>query len=252
MEKIYGLIGYPLSHSFSAAYFTKKFATENIDSSRYLNFPLENISEVVGLINTQPYLKGLNVTIPHKESVIPFLDEMSDSALETGAVNTIKINHRDGQIATKGYNTDVYGFEKSLETFKVDIPNRTLILGTGGASKAVEWVMNRHESELIFATRNPIAENHISYEDIDGEMLRTFQLVVNTTPLGMHPNQEGFPPLPYEAALNSCTFFDLIYNPAETLFLRKAKIQGCKTINGLYMLEQQAEKSWEIWNNAAY
>ncbi len=252
MENLYGLIGYPLSHSFSAGFFAEKFAAENIVSSRYINFPIENINEVVSLIDTHPNLKGLNVTIPYKESIIPYLDQMSDSALETRAVNTIKINRRNGQIVTKGYNTDVYGFEKSLETFQVDMPRRTLILGTGGASKAVEWVMKRYESEVIFATRKPIDANHISYEDIDGKMLRSFQLVVNTTPLGMCPHQEGFPPLPYESALSSITFFDLIYNPAETLFLGKAREQGCKTINGLTMLEQQAEKAWEIWTHEKY
>jgi shikimate dehydrogenase len=250
MEKLYGLIGYPLSHSFSANYFARKFKTENIPYSKYLNFPIDDISDFPGLINEHVNLKGLNVTIPYKELILPYLDEISLAAKEIGAVNTIKIIRSAGaDVFTRGYNTDVFGFEESLKVYNVPHPKRALILGTGGASKAVEWVLKQYQTEIIFATRSPMSDNHIAYQDINESHIQSFQLVVNTTPLGMYPDKEKCPPLPYHCANPETTFFDLIYNPAETLFMKKAKERNCKTINGLFMLEQQAEKAWQIWTN---
>lgn len=248
MEKLYGLIGYPLSHSFSAGYFAQKFAKENIRHCRYQAFPLEQLSGFQALLAGHSNLFGLNVTIPYKETIIPYLDQLSETAAEIGAVNAVKIFRSDSKIYTLGYNTDVFGFEKSLETNRVSMPQKTLILGTGGASKAVEWVLKKHGCEVVFVSRKPTGENHISYEELEEISLEPYLLVVNTTPLGMHPDKDKSPPIPYHTAGNMHTFFDLIYNPAETLFLSKAKARNSKVINGMYMLEQQAEKAWEIWN----
>lgn len=248
MDKLFGLIGYPLSHSFSAGYFATKFQRENITDCRYEAFSIENIELFRELLKKQPHLKGLNVTIPYKESVIPFLDSLDQTAAEVGAVNTITINRKGKDIVTKGYNTDVYGFERSLEVNGVTIPPKALVLGTGGAAKAVEWVLDKHRCRIFYATRNPRAENHLAYSTIKEEMLSSFLLIVNSTPLGMYPNTMDCPELLYNGIGNKHTFFDLIYNPPETVFLKKARKKGAKTINGLFMLEQQAEKAWEIWN----
>lgn len=247
MEKLYGLIGFPLSHSFSAGYFSRKFQAENIKNCQYLLFPLERITAFPDLLIQNPHLAGLNVTIPYKETIVPFLNEINDIATETGAVNTIKIFRQGKDIYTRGYNTDTYGFEQSLRHNNVSLPAKTLILGTGGAAKAVEWVLKKHGCDITFVSRKPENQREVSWEEIQHESLKGFDLIVNTTPLGMYPNVEKFPPLPYDTAHTGQTFVDLIYNPAETAFMQKGKAQGCKTINGLLMLEQQAEKAWEIW-----
>lgn len=249
LKKTYGLIGYPLSHSFSSGYFANKFLKEGITGCEYLNFPLESISEITDLIKDHSGLAGLNVTIPYKEQVIPYLDELSDEALEMQAVNTVKITHDKGKPYLKGYNTDVYGFERSLQFNDITNPKKALILGTGGASKAVEWVLKKKECIIIQASRKPSGnEGYISYEELNETTLEEFHLIVNTTPLGMYPDVSTFPPIPYPTAKTSCIFFDLVYNPPETEFMKKARLAGCKTINGLAMLEEQAEKAWEIWN----
>lgn len=247
MEKLFGLIGFPLSHSFSAGYFARKFEKENITNCRYIPFPLEKISSFPELLLQNPNLVGLNVTIPHKETIVPYLDELSESAREIGAVNTIKIIRHENKIYTKGYNTDIHGFEQSLLHHNVSLPAKSLILGTGGASKAVEWVLEKHGCDITFVSRKPEKQNAISWEEINKRSLQSFDLIINTTPLGMYPNTEKLPPLPYDSAHAAQTFFDVIYNPSETAFMKKGKAQGCKTINGLLMLEQQAEKAWETW-----
>jgi len=249
MERLFGLIGYPLSHSFSKSYFTGKFSAENIPDCRYENFPIKDISQLPRLIETKPELAGFNVTIPHKETILPFLDKLSDAALKIGAVNTVKIFRQGNTITTCGFNTDVNGFEETLKVNGLTTPVKCLIMGTGGASKAVEWVLEKQGCEIMFATRNPSLPNHISYNEITESLFESIQLVVNTTPLGMYPNVDEYPPLPYNAARKDCAFVDLVYNPLETTFMRKAKEMNCMAINGLYMLEQQAEKAWEIWNN---
>ena len=248
MDKLYGLIGYPLSHSFSAGYFASKFEREQISGCRYEPFSIEKIGLFPDLLKKHPELNGLNVTIPYKESVIPFLDSLDQTAAEVGAVNTITIRRKANDILTRGFNTDVYGFERSLEANDVRMPSKALILGTGGAAKAVEWVLKKHECQIFYATRNPSAENHLAYNELDHDMLSSFLLVVNSTPLGMYPQTEACPPIPVKGIGEKHTFFDLIYNPPETVFLKRARKKGAKTINGLFMLEQQAEKAWEIWN----
>jgi shikimate dehydrogenase len=249
MDKLFGLIGYPISHSWSANYFAEKFRDENIPGCRYNLFPLKTIQEFPDLLNSEPDLLGLNVTIPYKEQVISFLDQLDKSAKEIGAVNTIKISRNKNDIFKKGYNTDVIGFEKSLDYFNITIPEKALILGTGGASKAVEWVLGKHGCKTVLVSRNKKNENQTTYEDLKSQSLEGFPLIVNTTPLGMQPNIDKLPELPYHTLSADHTLYDLIYNPAETLFLKKGKEKGCRIFGGLYMLQQQAEAAWQIWTS---
>jgi shikimate dehydrogenase len=241
--KIFGLIGYPLAHSFSKKYFEEKFARENISGCRYENFPLREIEELTGLLQSQPELTGLNVTIPHKEAVIPLLHETDELAAAIGAVNTIRI--KEGRM--QGFNTDVFGFMQSVKDWLQPDHAAALILGTGGSSKAVAYGFKKMGLEYDFVSRNP-DEGELRYEDLDQAVLRRYKVLVNTTPLGMYPHTDDCPPIPYEFITRSHLLFDLIYNPDETLFLKKGKEKGAAVHNGLSMLRLQAEKSWEIWN----
>ncbi len=244
IEKAFGLIGYPLSHSFSKKYFADKFEKEQIKWATYDNFPLASVEELPDLIQKTHHLRGLNVTIPYKEQVIPYLDFLSHDAREIGAVNTIVIS----AAGLSGYNSDIYGFDKSLDQLldqKFD--GGALILGTGGASKAVAYVLNQREIPFKSVSRHP-AKDRITYQDIDKETLEYYRLIINTTPLGMHPNLEDCPDIPYRLLGTEHYLYDLIYNPAETKFLTLGKEQGAKIKNGLEMLILQAERSWEIWN----
>ncbi len=247
MDKLFGLIGFPLSHSWSASYFTDKFRTENIKGFQYMLFPLKDIAEFEKLIASEPDLMGLNVTIPYKEQVIPYLDQLDESAKEIGAVNTIKFIRTEDKIFSKGFNTDVTGFEKSLDYYKVEVPEKALILGTGGASKSVDQVLRKLGCKTTFVTRKRKSDNQITYEELNKIDIRHFELVVNTTPLGMYPKIEEFPEFPYYSLTKSHTLYDLVYNPTETMFLKKGKAKGCKIVGGLYMLQQQAEAAWKIW-----
>jgi len=244
----YGLIGYPLEHSFSKKYFAEKFKNEGIKNAFYENYPLKNITELLKLINEEKELVGLNVTIPYKEEVIPFLDEIDSDAKEVGAVNVIKILRSGDKIKLKGYNTDIYGFRESLKPFIVKDINQALILGTGGSSKAVAWVLEKLGVKVIFVSRSK-KQGSITYRDITDNIIGATQLIVNTTPLGMYPNMENKPDIPYNLLSPSHILYDLIYNPGQTLFLKEGISRGCTVINGLTMLKLQAEKSWEIWNN---
>lgn len=241
--KRFGLIGYPLTHSFSKKYFSDKFQRELIAECTYENFPLTTIEEFPALIISQQ-LNGLNVTIPYKELVIPYLQQLDETAREIGAVNTIKIS--GGK--TKGFNTDVYGFMQSIMKLLEPHHNRALILGTGGSSKAVSYGLKKMGIENHFVSRNPEGGEEISYNELDREAIRQYKIIINTTPLGMFPNVDDCPPISYEHITSSHLLFDLIYNPEETLFLKKAKEQHAKTRNGLEMLQLQAEESWRIWN----
>jgi shikimate dehydrogenase len=248
---IYGLIGYPLTHSFSKAYFSEKFAREGINAD-YELFPLENIGQLPGLLREHPGLRGLNVTIPYKEAVIPYLDALNDVAEGVGAVNVIKI--AEGRLT--GYNSDVYGFEISLRrqyerTFPGhDITTETglaLILGTGGAAKSAAWVLGRLGIGFRFVSRNNNAPDTLAYSDLKGLDFTCVRWIINTTPLGTFPAVNQCPKLPFHALSSQHLVFDLIYNPAETLLLHRAKSRGCTIQNGLEMLHLQAEKAWEIW-----
>ena len=243
---VYGLVGKNISYSFSQNYFTNKFSKLGYENRQYKNFDISSIEEFNSIVQGQTQLAGLNVTIPYKEAVIPFLNKLDPRAREIGAVNTIKILP-DGELL--GFNTDVYGFEKSIQTLLTDHHRKALILGTGGASKAVAYVLNKLNIEFLFVSRSPEHNTTIQYRELTRELMEEFQIVINCTPLGTYPKTEEFPPIPYEFITNRHLCYDLIYNPAETIFLKKARLQGATTKNGLEMLELQAEKAWEIWND---
>ncbi len=244
-KRSFGLLGKQISYSFSRGYFSEKFEKLNLDNYSYENFDLESIEELINLLKKRPDLAGLNVTIPYKEAVIAYLDELDPEAAEIGAVNTIKFL-KNGRL--KGYNTDCYGFEESLKPFLVSHPKKALILGTGGASKAIDYVLKKLGISTLFVSRNPREENQIAYSEISSELLRDSKILVNCTPLGTFPNVDDHPDINYKFLTENHLLYDLIYNPKETRFLKKGRQQGAKTLNGLKMLELQAEKAWEIWS----
>jgi shikimate dehydrogenase len=239
--KTYGLIGYPLKNAFSASYFNQKFKTLGI-AAQYENFPLEHIGSFSDIINRHPEIAGLNVTIPYKEAVIPYLDQLDVTAEQVGAVNTIRFHNN----RLTGYNTDIYGFEKSILPQLKAWHQSALVLGTGGASKAIVFVLEKLGMKCTLVSRHE--EIGLLYEDLDKAMMRSHQVIINCTPLGMFPDVHTFPPIPYQYITDLHLAFDLIYTPAETLFLQYARQNGAATINGLEMLQLQAEKAWEIWN----
>jgi len=246
--KILGLIGFPLSHSFSEKYFSEKFLRENISDYEYRLFPIENISELPELINLIPDIYGFNVTIPYKEEIIDFLDDIDSEAKEIGAVNVIKIYYSNKKPFLKGYNTDIYGFTNSLVPFLNGTENKALILGTGGASKAVQHGLKKLNIDFTLVSRQPYKEEKtIYYSELTKNIIEKHQIIINTTPLGMYPDILTYPDIPYDFITNQHIMFDLIYNPKETQFLKFGKFKNAITINGLEMLVLQAEKSWEIF-----
>ncbi len=249
MNKIFGLIGFPLGHSFSKGYFDKKFRGEGIKNRAYENFPLENIGQFNDLVDANPRFAGLNVTIPYKESVIPYLDETDREAAGIGAVNTIKFVRNSGKVKLIGYNTDIVGFRKSLLDFWDNQSNKALVLGSGGASKAVLHVLNTMDVEVVVVSRSKAGKGLINYNDLTPGLIKECKLIINTTPLGMYPQIEKKPEIPYSYISSDHFLFDLIYNPDETKFLKMGRMNGARTLNGLNMLVEQAEKSWEIWNS---
>lgn len=245
--EVYGLIGFPLSHSFSKKHFTDKFFYEKLDCI-YENFEIDNLEKLASIISQTENLKGINVTIPYKEKIIPFMDEMDETALAIGAVNTIKIIEANGIKKLKGFNTDVYGFEKSLLPL---IKNRTvsaLILGNGGASKAVAFVLKKLNIEYKIVSRNPTT-NQLQYTDLNETNFSSYQLIINTTPVGTLDDLTILP-LPYAAFTAKHICYDLVYNPSETNFLKIAKANGATIKNGTEMLQLQADKAWEIWQTS--
>lgn len=243
--QLYGLIGFPLGHSFSKGYFTGKFEKEHIADSAYENFPLPEISGFPELVKAMPALRGLNVTIPHKTAIIPYLHHLDDAAREMGAVNCIRVEN--GQLT--GYNTDTIGFRLSLETLLQPHHRHALVLGTGGASKAIEYALKQLNIPYRLVSRNPQGANDLAYEDIDAAIIEKHTLIINTTPLGMSPAVDTAPPLPYELLTASHFLYDIVYNPAKTLFLHKGEAQGAAIKNGYEMLVLQAEAAWKIWNS---
>jgi shikimate dehydrogenase len=247
MTKLYGLLGYPLSHSFSKKYFEEKFLQEGLTAHHYELFEIKKIEEFGGIIANNPKLNGLNVTIPYKESVLPYLDHLDDSAILVGAVNVIKIQNN----LLTGYNSDYFGFESALLNW---LPQSiadysAVILGTGGAAKAVKAVLKANNIAYKLISRTKTAET-VTYDELSsGSLITNSNLIINTTPLGMAPNFDLCPEIPYEQLNKQHYVFDLIYNPAESKFLTKASTQGAHIKNGLEMLQLQAEKSWEIWTS---
>jgi len=241
--KKYGLIGFPLGHSFSVPYFKEKFSKENLLDSIYEAYPLDQIQKLNKVFDDNPELIGLNVTIPYKEAVIPFLDELEEKAMKIGAVNTIKI--KNGKRI--GYNTDILGFQNSLLPLIEDSFVQGLILGTGGAAKAVAFVLEELGIPFRYVSSKPSTEN-INYQDLNENWIKSHTLIIHCSPLGMYPHIDSFPDIPYQYLGEGHILFDLIYNPEETLFLKKGREMGARTKNGLEMLYRQAEASWEIWN----
>lgn len=244
--KKYGLLGYPLGHSFSKNYFNQKFEAEKIDAE-YLNFEIPDIKEIKNVIKENPELNGLNVTIPYKQQVIPYLDDLDDDARQIGAVNVIKFSKGlFGKVKLKGYNSDIIGFKQSIETLLKDHHRKALILGTGGASKAVFHGLKQLGIAATFVSRQ-CKEYCITYEEITEKIMEQYHVIVNTTPLGMYPNVNACPNIPYELLTSDHLLYDLLYNPDETLFMQKGKERGAVVKNGLEMLLLQAFAAWEIW-----
>ena len=243
----YGLIGYPLGHSFSVSYFNQKFADENINA-KYENFEIPSIDMLPEIIDSHPDLRGLNVTIPYKEKVIPFLDSITPEARAIGAVNVIRVTHEGNKTILRGYNSDVIGFTQSIEPMlDKKWHKKALILGTGGASKAINFGLKSLGLETVFVSRYE-RPNTIQYGSITPEVVKEYNVIVNCTPLGMYPKTEECPQLPYEAMYSHTILYDLIYNPDQTLFMRKGAERGADVKNGLEMLLLQAFVSWEFWN----
>jgi shikimate dehydrogenase len=245
MDK-YGLIGYPLGHSFSIGYFNEKFENEGTDAT-YENFEIPTIEQFPEIIDTNPELRGLNVTIPYKEKVISYLDSLSPEARAIGAVNVIKVEHRGKKVVLKGYNSDVIGFTRSIEPLLERYHKKALILGTGGAAKAVDFGLKSLGLETLYVSRYE-RPGAITYEQVTPDVIRDYAVIVNCTPSGMYPHADECPHLPYEAMDSRTLLYDLIYNPDETLFMKKGKAQGATVKNGLEMLLLQAFASWEFWN----
>jgi shikimate dehydrogenase len=259
--KKYGLIGYPLTHSFSKKYFTEKFEKEKITGSEYELYPIEHIKDLQDLLDTHDNICGLNVTIPHKISILKYLDWIEHDARNAGAVNCIRITAESPVMAAflgevgvdghdfrlEGFNTDIYGFETSLRPLITDAENEALILGDGGSAKAVKCALNNLNINFKVVTRKP-APGNILFKDLEAHHIKENKIIINTTPLGMSPNVDECPPIPYEFITKDHLLFDLIYNPEKTLFLKKGEEQGAAIKNGYEMLVLQAEKSWEIWN----
>ena len=247
MQK-YGLIGYPLKHSFSIGYFNEKFKSEAIDAE-YINFEIPSINDFMEVIEENPQLQGLNVTIPYKEKVIDFLDELDKDTIEIGAVNVIKIIRLPkGKTKLVGYNSDIIGFMQSIEPLLKPHHQKALILGTGGASKAIFHGLKKLGITSTFVSRTKSNDEVLTYGELTTKVIQEHTVIVNCTPVGMYPNEDKYPQIPYELLSPQHLLYDLIYNPDQTLFLRKGAIQGATVKNGLEMLLLQAFAAWEIWN----
>lgn len=245
MDK-YGLIGYPLGHSFSISYFNEKFKSEGINA-KYINFEIPTIDALPEVLASNPELRGLNVTIPYKEKVISFLDSVSPEARSIGAVNVIRVTRKGSDVQLKGFNSDVIGFTKSIEPMLEKYHKKALILGTGGASKAIDYGLRSLGLETVFVSRYE-RPGTIQYASITPDIVREYNVIVNCTPLGMYPHTDEYPMLPYEAMDERNILYDLIYNPDETMFMHLGRSRGATVKNGIEMLLLQAFASWEFWN----
>jgi shikimate dehydrogenase len=242
--RVFGLIGFPLSHSYSADFFNSKFKSFGLNDHIYKLFPIEYIADIKDLLKSEPYLSGLNVTIPYKKQVIAFLDNLSAEARQIAAVNCISI--RNGKLT--GYNTDCFGFEKAYLKHIIEASSRVLVLGNGGASKAVQYVLKEHDINYLIVSRTK-SDLSITYHDLSSEIIKDHKVIINTTSLGMFPNTAEFPPLNYQNLTEKHFLIDLIYNPKLTVFLKTGKVRGCKVYNGLPMFQHQANKAWELWDS---
>jgi len=248
--KTFGLIGHRLGYSFSKKFFTDKFQQENLVNHEYVNFELDSIQEFPAIFDQGKEIGGLNCTIPYKQQIMQYMNEIDSEAAQVGAVNTVKITYDNGRRFLKGFNTDVYGFEHSLSPMLESKHRKALILGTGGASKAIKHILNKLNIDFVSATiEEQCNEKEIRYHQIDKQLLNDHLIIIHATPIGTFPNVDQCPDIPYEFITKDHVCFDLVYNPEETMFLRKSKEQGAKIKNGLEMLHLQAIKAWEIWNS---
>jgi len=245
--KVYGIIGYPLGHSFSKNYFTEKFAREGITDCRYEVFPIKTVDEFKSLLSQNPLLQGLNITIPHKQSILQYLDDTTNLPVALKACNCIKIVN--GKLT--GYNTDIIGFERSLQTKLQNYHAQALVLGNGGAAAAVKFVLNKLNIAFTTVSRKKGSEHDLTYAGLDEKIIKEHLLIINTTPLGTFPNVDECPDIPYQYLTAKHFLYDLVYNPDKTLFLQKGEVQGAAVKNGYDMLVIQAEESWRIWNSAS-
>lgn len=245
----FGLVGFPLGHSFSKQYFSNKFLTESFTDCSYENYELENLDSIRDIISRDIEICGLNVTIPYKSDIFKFIDLADNEAVDVGAVNVLKIFRKENNLIIKGFNTDVFGFRESLVPhLPGDKIKSAVILGTGGSSKAVAYVLNKLNIRIIMVSRRSV-NGTVLYRELSDKTLAETKLIINTTSLGMFPNVGNKPDLNYNCLSSDHILYDLVYNPAVTAFLKEGKERGCKTIGGLDMLHLQAEKSWEIWND---
>lgn len=243
----YGLIGHPLAHSFSHSFFTRKFSEEGIEAV-YNNYDMENLAEEFpALLRTDPLLRGLNVTIPYKQAIMPLLDKIDREAAQVGAVNTITLHREGGKLRTCGHNTDVFGFFDSIEPIMCPHHNRALVLGTGGASKAVIYALQHWWCMTVTQVSRTPGEGHITYEEVDEDVIAYHKIIINCTPLGMFPHINHCPDIPYDALTPDHLLYDLVYNPLMTRFLQLGQEAGCTVKNGLEMLQIQAREAWKLW-----
>ncbi len=242
----FGLIGYPLGHSFSKGYFTEFFCRGGIDAE-YKNFEIPHIAALSEVLQSEPTLQGFNVTIPYKQQVLPYLNEVDEAVMSIGAVNVVKVTRHNEKLFLKGYNTDHIGFANSIVPHLKPYHTHTLILGTGGASKAVDYALRQLGLKTCFVSRTS-REDIISYEEITPELMSQYTVIVNTTPLGMHPKVDECPPLDYTQLTSKHLLYDVVYNPSKTLFLQRGEEAGATICNGMDMLIGQAKAAWEIWN----
>jgi len=245
---LYGIIGNPLTHSFSPKFFNEKFARENIDA-RYLKFEITDISQFPEIIRSHPELRGMNVTLPYKQQVMQYLHDFDPQAKDIGAINVIKITHTEKGVQLKGYNSDIIGFQNSISPLiRKEIQKKALVLGTGGASKAVEKGLQNLGLAVTFVSRTK-KEGQLTYDELDEGVLSDYKVIVNTSPVGTFPDVDNAPAIPYHLLTHDHLLYDLVYNPAETKYLALGKENGASVKNGYEMLELQAVASWEIWNS---
>ncbi|GHT74052.1 shikimate 5-dehydrogenase [Bacteroidia bacterium] len=246
--ELFGLIGYPLSHSFSKGFFNDKFLAEKIEAE-YVNFEIPSIKEFKSIIKDNPDLKGLNVTIPYKEQVIPYLDRLSENAQLIGAVNVIKIDRTKSKVKLTGYNSDIIGFKQSIDPLLETYHRHALVLGTGGAAKAVFFGLKQLGIEATYVSRQKTDPSILTYNELTPEVMQSYTVVVNCTPVGMFPHTNEAPEIPYKELTDKYLLYDLLYNPNETLFMKRGKEQGAKVKNGLEMLLLQAFAGWNFWQS---
>ncbi len=245
----FGLIGYPLGHAYSQKYFEDKFKKLGIEDARYILFPISEISKIINIIKSQPNLIGLNVTTPYKELVIPYLNELDETILRLGTVNTIKISRNNDQFSLKGYNTDVFGLHKTFDNLKFPEGSKALIFGSGGSGKTVSFVLKERGISSTNVSRTPENLQQLSYSNLSESVLKHHNILINASPVGMSPNLNTCPQIPYEHITDKHFCIDLVYNPSQTLFLKKCAEKGAITVNGLTMLYEQADQAWKIWNS---